>query len=89
LKKSNVDVKEFPDGGRATLVRRYSPALTNRQLAMLQRLRSPGHFPGQLGRLPRQLARLHLLEEIEPGTFRRTDAGTDVVHRWHSAGWAP
>lgn len=85
---------EFPDGGRATLVRRYSPVLTKRELGILRACpyESPGHVAGKdktTLRLARVLKRAGLLEE-DPQTpyhFRVTDAGAQVVHLWKSAGW--
>lgn len=90
--KNRSDLEEFPDGGRATLVRRYSPALTKQQLGLLVfcPYDAPGHFEdeGQL-RQARVLKRAGLLEE-DPQTLRRfrvTEAGAQVAHLWKSAGW--
>jgi hypothetical protein len=89
-----ADLLDFPDGGRATLVRRYSPALTKPQLTLLHFCpyeNTPVQFKGDTLRQARGLVRLGLLEEdpTSKGNFRVTPAGAEVVHRWESAGWAP
>jgi hypothetical protein len=82
-------LEEFPDGGRATLVRRYSPPLRRRQLDILRtcRYETPRSLTGSEYRTGRELTRLGLLER-EPGTavFRCTEAGTEVVQHWIAAG---
>jgi hypothetical protein len=89
--KNRSDLAEFPDGGRATLVRRYSPALTAQQFLILTACpyECPGHFDGPEYRIARQLVRWNLLESdpSSPHVFRVTEAGADVVRLWRNAGW--
>lgn len=82
-------VEEFPDGGRATLVRRYSPPMTRIQLDTLAAC--PYDAPAALPR--RKYVTLALvaagLLESHPenkNLFRCTEAGTQVVARWRAAG---
>lgn len=82
-------VEEFPDGGRATLVRRYSPPLTRAQLEVLAAC--PYDAPARLPR--RKYVTLALvaagLLERNPDSkdvYRCTEAGTEVVARWRAAG---
>lgn len=83
------ELHEFPDGGRATLVRRYSPPLTQRQLHIL--LSCPYETPAKYTarRHPLKLVSAGLLEEDPSarGWFRVTQAGADVVRIWGAAGW--
>jgi hypothetical protein len=91
--KNRSDLEEFPDGGRATLVRRYSPALTQRQLGIL--LSCPHDRPAYITpeskarRHALTLVRYHLLERdpASPNFFRVTSAGQDVAQRWTWAGF--
>jgi hypothetical protein len=97
--KNKSDLAEFPDGGRATLVRRYSPTLTRRELAIL--IACPYEAPGLLQRPDGEyrtgcvLVRRGLLERdpssasANGGVFRVTEAGAEVVARWKSAGLLP
>lgn len=91
--KNKSDLAEFPDGGRATLVRRYSPALTQRQMKILRACpyENPGFIPvaNPWRRVAMVLVRARLLElnPENPTLFRVTDAGREVVERWANAGW--
>jgi hypothetical protein len=87
-----LDVSEFPDGGRATLVRRYSPTLTRRQLDILRFCKyddSPRVLATNEYRQARELVRRGLLEQdpTSIAVFRTTAAGQTVVNHWESAGW--
>lgn len=91
---TKLDVSEFPDGGRATLVRRYSPTLTRRQLAIL--ISCPYDRPACIPVTATTrgaalvLVRLGLLERnpTSRDVFRVTQAGIEVVERWKNAGHA-
>ena len=91
MPKSDLD--EFPDGGRATLVRRYSPALTKRELSILASCpyetgRSLTGAPYRTARILRCAGLLEQSPEVLT-VFRVTEAGEQVVYLWKSAGWAP
>lgn len=87
------DLLQFPDGGRATLVRRHSPTLTKRQFYILSSC--PYDAPRWLRdgeyRTARELTRLELMERdpTSVSVFRVTEAGAEVVHRWKAAGFLP
>lgn len=86
----NPKPEEFPDGGRATLVRRFTPPLTSRHLSVLRHCayEKPGYWenPPQAAKT---LKSIGLLEEDPggPGWFRVTRAGSAVVHLWDFAGF--
>lgn len=84
------DVAEFPDGGRATLVRRHEPRLTSRELSILRHC--PYDIPGTWKHPPRlahELVKAGLLERHpdQPTVFRVTEAGAQVVQLWDAAGF--
>lgn len=90
-------LSEFPDGGRANAVRRYSPPLTQREFCLLAMCpyELPGHV--QAGdrdrRLALKLAKAGLLERGKApenrDQFRQTSVGQDVARRWRELGWSP
>lgn len=91
--KNRADLAEFPNGGHATKVRRYTPPLTRRQFFILaaSRYETPMSWHDAYRAAARALVRLGLLEE-DPQTrhlFRVTRAGADVVEMWRNAGWTP
>lgn len=87
------DVEEFPDGGRATLVRRYSPPLTDNQLHILAvcPYDAPVSLDARMKRTALPLVAAGLLERHpeSKNLFRCTEAGTQVVARWRAAGLLP
>lgn len=90
--KNRSDLASFPDGGRATRVRRYIPTLTRREFDLLSSC--PYEDPGRLMEAGTRrdalvMAKAGLLEEdpTNRGWFRVTTEGAQVVERWRAAGW--